>query len=158
MRHEEEAADTIEAEAKDGHGAASSSKKPPVYNKVRGSKRIALDIIRDPFKRRAVLENYRKDRDGHRRLRHVVNPMTKKCHSVETAAKDFECVVNPVTKKCHRVLIKTGVPKFWRARCSWDFGLTHHEFRAEPVDGYKDLCDACFHDLREKRKAGVSNN
>ena len=76
----------------------------------------------------------------------------------EMDTKDFECVVNPVTKKCHRVLIKTGVPKFWRARCSWDFGLTHHEFRAEPVEGYKDLCDACSHELREKRKAGASNN
>ena len=76
----------------------------------------------------------------------------------ETAAKEFECVVNPVTKKCHRVLIKSGVPKFWRARCSWDFGLTHHEFREGPVDGYKDLCDTCFHELRVARKAGASSN
>ena len=76
----------------------------------------------------------------------------------DMAITDYECVVNPGTKKCHRVLVKAGIPKCWRTRCSWGFGLTHHEFRAEPVEGDKDLCDACFHDLREKRKAGAINN
>ena len=36
--------------------------RPPVYNKIRGSKRAAMDIIGDAAKRRAALEEYRKDK------------------------------------------------------------------------------------------------
>ena len=64
---------------------------------------------------------------------------------------DAQYIINPVTRKCHRALIHWGLPKFWKTRCSWSFGLTHYESRSSPVDGYKDLCDACLHQLRVDR-------
>ena len=39
----------------------SSSLNPPVYNKIRGSKRVALETARDPARREAALSSYRRD-------------------------------------------------------------------------------------------------
>ena len=67
-------------------------------------------------------------------------------------------VANPVTGKCHKALVYTGLPKFWRARCSWTFGLTHYNLQDTPVDGYKRLCDTCLHHLREQKKTSSRTN
>ena len=65
-------------------------------------------------------------------------------------------IINPITSKCHRALVRKGLPKFWRARCSWNYGLGHYETRSTPIDGYKDLCDACLHQLRVERKTKLA--
>ena len=50
-----------------GAQAASSTTRPekktaPVCNKVRGSKKAALELLRNPAKRKAALEAYRRDK------------------------------------------------------------------------------------------------
>ena len=64
-------------------------------------------------------------------------------------------IVNPITGKCHRALVRKGLPKFWRTRCSWNYGLGHYETRSTPLEGYKDLCDTCLHQLRMERKTSL---
>ena len=54
--------------ASDAEDAASSQaptsgdKRPPVYNKQRGSKKMGMDIMKCSEKRKAALEAYRKDK------------------------------------------------------------------------------------------------
>ena len=61
-------------------------------------------------------------------------------------------VVNTITGRCHVILIRTGLPMFWKTRCTWLYGLAYHEERRTPTDGYKQLCDKCLHHLRAQRK------
>ena len=61
----EEGVETQASSAEDQ--AASSTTRPekrtaPVYNKVRGSKKAALELLRNPAKRKAALEAYRRDK------------------------------------------------------------------------------------------------
>ena len=46
-----------------GHSTGSGAKDwiPPIYNKLRGSKRAAFAVARDPQRRKEALEQYRKD-------------------------------------------------------------------------------------------------
>ena len=46
-----------------GHSGGSSTKDkvPPIYNKLRGSKRAAFAVARDPQRRKEALEQYRRD-------------------------------------------------------------------------------------------------
>mgnify|MGYP002281116694 CR=1 FL=1 len=66
-------------------------------------------------------------------------------------------IINPITGKCHKALVYTGLPRFWKTRCSWQYGLTHYEPRDRPLDGYKLLCDTCLHHLREFRNMHPTN-
>ena len=64
---DEVAEDPGAAPSSSGGLAASSSTGPgnntaPVYNKVRGSKKAARELLRDPAKRKAALESYRRDK------------------------------------------------------------------------------------------------
>ena len=61
-------------------------------------------------------------------------------------------VVNTITGRCHMILIRTGLPMFWKTRCTWLYGLAYHEERRTPVEGDKQLCDKCLHHLRAQRK------
>ena len=42
-------------------GVASRLEAPPIYNKIRGSKELAMQIAKDPHARAEALRQYRKD-------------------------------------------------------------------------------------------------
>ena len=73
--------------------------------------------------------------------------------AIEDAEPQY--VVNSITGKCHKILIKSGIPMTWKTRCTWNFGLGRYELKQEPVEGYKNLCDTCLHELRRERKSAA---
>ena len=42
-------------------------------------------------------------------------------------------VVNTITGRCRMILIRTGLPTFWKTRCTWLYGLAYHEDSQTPV-------------------------
>ena len=147
--------DEISTDIGNSPAASSSSQgpsgNPPVYNKVRGSKRAALALIADPVKRHAAyvqrwltrpsLSSSGTSPPRSTRLSKM-DAHTSKLLDIEAEGArimqesestpvtdedkdEAQFVINMITKKCHRILTRTGKPRIWKNQVHLDLRPGH---------------------------------